>query len=504
MVNTLTREQEIEAGRQAEFLLAKRHFRYFLPFVKVPVPGVGMVPIEMWDYVKEVVDDLETDRLLARAKSRQIGMTTLLSAYSLWHAQFVPNVEVLNISKGERDAHRFLGKSKAIWKSLPPELQIPLSSTEPNNREQMSFDHGAVIVTLPSTVDAGRGMTPTLAIMDEADYHEYIDEAYNSLKPGLDTYAGQLILTSTVSPYKMGSLFQSTYQNAPANGFTKKFYGWRTRPGRTQEWYEEVRLEYQDPALFQKEYPETEEEAFAPASAIAVFNLEMLTRKKQDVREPLRIVTLGNGVKANIYQELAPGKRYAAGSDTASGSGLDYSVTVILDTVTGYIAADIFSNVVNATHLGVASVELLNMYDAPIWAIEDNMDGVLTIHAAQELKYKRLYYREKDTPGWHTHDSQGSSKGSRSAMWGDLIEAVDTGFITIPNKEGLSQFITVIRTDKKGKIEAQQGAHDDYPTAVAIALQVKDQTRKAGMDRGKPNADDGFNGMRRGSRYVWG
>lgn len=487
-----------------KYAMAQISFRHFLSFVKVSVPGVGMVPIEMWEYVQEVVADLETDRLIERAKARQIGFTTLLSAYSLWHAMYIPNALALNFSKGERDAHEFLAKSRATWQNLPPELQLPLDV--PDNREQMTFKNGGRIMALPSTEDAGRGLNPTLVIMDEADYHEYMDAAYNSVKPGLDDNGGQLIITSTVNPYKLGSLFQTLYQNAPANGFTKKFYGWRARPGRTQEWYNDRKREYQDQALFQKEFPETEEEAFAPAQAIAAFSLEMLTRKKQDVREPLRIITLGNGVQANIFQTFQPGKRYTAGTDTSHGAGLDYAVTTVLDVVTGYVAADIYSSVLDPVQLAVASVELLNMYDSPIWAIEDNDWGILTINMAQELKYKRLFYREPDKPGWHTHDTAGASRGSRFVMWGDLIEVVNSGFITVPNEEGHAQFFTVIRNpSKRGKIEAQQGAHDDYPTAVAIAWQMKGQARRSAGDRGKRGPrDDGFSSLRRVSRYVWG
>ncbi len=51
------------------YAMAQRSFRHFLPFVKVPVSGVGMVTIEMWPYVEEVVTDLENDRLMAHPPS---------------------------------------------------------------------------------------------------------------------------------------------------------------------------------------------------------------------------------------------------------------------------------------------------------------------------------------------------------------------------------------------------------------------------------------------------
>jgi hypothetical protein len=46
--------------------------------------------------------------------------------------------------------------------------------------------------------------------------------------------------------------------------------------------------------------------------------------------------------------------------------------------------------------------------------------------------------------------------------------------ITIPSKNGLSQFSTVIRNpDKDGRIEAMVGTHDDYPMAVGLAWQMR-------------------------------
>ena len=206
---------------------------------------------------------------------------------------------------------------------------------------------------------------------------------------------------------------------------------------------------------------------------------------KQDIIEPIEVRTLGNGVQANIFQEFQPGNRYAAATDTSHGTGQDYAVTLIYNTDTGYVVADIYSNVVNATELAVASVELLNSYGSPTWGIEDNEWGIMAIAMAVELRYKRLYYQENKEPGWHTHDSMYHGKGSRYQVWGDIIEAINHRFFHIPNKEGLAQFFTVIRNpDKKGRIEAQQGAHDDYPMTLAIAFQLKEYARPAAGDRG--------------------
>jgi len=491
------------------YAMAQRSFRYFLPFVKVPVSGVGMVPIEMWPYVEEMVYDLENERLINRPKSRKIGMTTILSSYALWNGMYVPRALVLDISKSERDSNEFLAKSRAIYQELPPELQVPLGqgTDYPNNMEQMSFVNNGKIMALPSTKDAGRGLDPTVCILDEADFHEYLEEAYNSIKPGLDDNLGQLILTSTINPAIMGSLFQTIYLNAPSNHYSAKFYGWEARPGRTEEWYQDTRAEYDDLASFEKEFPKNEEEAFAPAKTLAFFDRDILMDMKEDTKKPVQVFRTENNVECSIYQKFQAGKRYTAATDTGHGIGQDDSVTAILDVVTGAVAADIKSNVIDPTEFGIASVELLNTYDAPIWAIEDNDWGVQVIRIAQELKYKRLYYREPDKPGWHTFDTAAhATPGSRFVMWGDLGRAIHDRLITIFNPEGLAQFLTVIRNPKKsGRVEGQQGSKDDYPMTIGIAWQIRGQARVAGRDRGKAQQKLDFPGsMRRVSKYVWG
>jgi len=479
----------------------RRAFRHFLPYVRVVASGTGVVPLEKWPHVMELVDSVEERSSIIIGKARQIGMTTILSAYAVWHAMNVSNALVLVFSKGEKDAWDFLSRCRLVWENLPNGLRE--AQGDPSNREQMTFGNGGRIMAFPSTEGAGRGLTPTLALMDEADRHEYLDAAYNSVAPGMADNKGQLILFSTWNPYRMEGLFQQIYRNAAELGFHKLFFGWNVRPGRSAEWYEEERKKYRDLALFQKEYPQSEEEMMAPARALAAFNLDVLVKMKQDVRPPIETLLMGNGVRANVYQKFQAGKRYAAGTDTSHGTGKDFAVTVVLDVVTGYVAADIHSNVLNPSELGVASVELLNMYDSPIWGIEDNDWGVLTIEHALNLKYKRLYHRDEGKPGWHTYDTSSlASRGSRYTLWGDLIEAIESRFITVPSAEGLAQFFTVIRNPlQRGRIEALSGGHDDYPMAVGIAWQLRGFARPAAGDRGERSTRSRRKSLT--GRYGW-
>ena len=282
------------------------------------------------------------------------------------------------------------------------------------------------------------------------------------------------------------SLFKKLYQDAPGNGYRRIFYGWKVRVNRDQAWLEKRRAEYTDPGLFEKEYPENEEQAFAPPRSISAFDHDRLNQMKADVKPPVEQVMCG-GVMANIYQDFQVGKRYAAGTDTSHGIGLDDAVTVILDVVTGYVVADLQGSLVNPEMLAEGSVKLLARYDYPVWGIEDNEWGAVTLAAAQRLRYLRLYYRDEGKAGWHTDER------SRYFLWNDLIEAVWSRLVTVPSASGLAQFYSVIRNpEKNGRIEAQKGAHDDYPLAMGIAWQMRKHARATGGQRRERTQESPF------------
>ncbi len=472
--------------------LARRDFGHFLFYVKVmePPPGRGILNFERWDHLVEVCETLETERLIVWLKSRQTGASWLLAAYALWTALYQTGALVLLLSQGEDEAKILLGKSRFIYEQLPDALKTPQGI---DSRQQMTFpSKHSGINALPSTEKAGRSVTATLVIMDEADFHEHLEANYAAVKPTIDDGGGKLIMVSTSNAASSVSLFKQTYKEAPYNGFKSLFYGWNVRPGRDNAWFSARQAEYSNASLFEKEYPATAEEALSPPRTLAAFDHDKLKLMSLDVRKPVVVPAVG-ATLANIYQEYQPGKRYAAATDTAHGTGGDYAVTVILDTATGYVVADIQNNLIPPDQLALASIELLHKFGNPVWAIEDNEWGALTISTAINLHYPRLFYRDDGKKaGWHTDER------SRYVLWGELIEAVASRLITIPSEEGLGQFYSVIRNPEKGgagggRIEAQKGANDDYPMAVGIAWQMRKFARAstAGTGDGSPTARPG-------------
>jgi len=477
-----------EAVRRIQKEFAKRNFISpdgeqpdFLDHVKIlersqlhSGKAGGAAPFQKWDYIKELATAISENRLVTVLKARQLGFSWTSAAYAAWLVTFYPGTNVLMISKGQTEAFSLLDKVRFILKNLPQDWQNPLS---PDSRSEIgvpSFD--SKVMALPSTEDAGRSETASVVIQDEADFHEYHAQNYAAVKPTIDG-GGQMIMGSTSNKRKMSSLFKELYRNAPENGWKTIFVPWHARPGRDEKWYEATRdsvpsmdLQGMSPEQYmEQEYPTEETEALAPPRAQSIFDREIILGMEDDCTDPIR--KLGAG---NIYQEHRSGRRYVAGTDVASGVGMDFSVTVIIDIHSGYVVADLVSNLLQPEDFCYETMELLDEYNNPEWAIENNFsDTVLTI--ARDQNYPRLFRRrvgrgrnQRREYGWKT------DRMSRQALFDELRATFNAGQLTIPNKYGLDEFSTIIAAPGE-KPQAMGGAHDDYVMALGIALMCKEE-----------------------------
>jgi hypothetical protein len=446
--------------------------------------GGGVIDFEMWENLREMVQLLGKHRLLSVMKARQVGLSWLIGAYALWKAQYFEGSVVLIFSQGQGEATALLGKIHSIWNNLPEHLKEPIGLDNSTTIEFPAMK--SKIVALPSTEKAGRSETASLVIQDEADFHDNIEENFAAVKPTIDG-GGQLIQISTVNKKKMLSMFKEIYRKArrsgdetvgKTNGFVSKFFSWKVRPSRDQAWYDQIETEAPDTAemsaklYMEQEYPNSEEEALRPSRVMAAFDQDVLDLMLANfTSDPVE--TEENGL-VRIWQKATPGRRYVAFSDTAHGTGGDNAVTCVMDVISGMIVADVKGNLLNPQEFARISVNLLHDYSDPLWGIEDNDWGITTIRTAQEMRYRRLYERKTPTGkdsgniGWHTDEK------SRYTLYGELIEAIHKRLITIPARDGVAEFMTVIRNPQKaGRIEALIGTHDDYPLAVGGCWQLR-------------------------------
>ena len=156
---------------------------FFNSYLKIQHPVRGLIPFNTYSFQDECVDTFLDNRFSIILKSRQLGMSTLVAAYSVWLALFQKDKNILVIATKLSVAQNFISKVKIMVKSLPAWLVLPQIVT--NNKQLLEFSHGSSIKAIPTSDDAGRSEALSLLIIDEAAFVKNFDEISPQLRLNL-------------------------------------------------------------------------------------------------------------------------------------------------------------------------------------------------------------------------------------------------------------------------------------------------------------------------------
>ncbi|MBQ9913058.1 MAG: hypothetical protein IJO73_02400 [Clostridia bacterium] len=256
-------------------------------------------------------------------------------------------------------------------------------------------------------------------------------------------------------------------------------------------WYWNKYYKYIDKDLIRQEYPCTPAEAFL-LSGKTVFDTEVILKRLDHIPKPiktgyfiydydgLRITNIKwvndkNGYVKLYYLPNQPEfTEYCLGGDTA-GDGSDFYNGHVLDAKTGMQVAKLKQQF--DSDLYTKQMYCLGAYYK--WAligIETNFD-TYPIMELQRLGYPKQYVREvMDTYTGKKEKRFGfkTTTLTRSPIIARLVEIVRDHSDTINDKETLEELLTIIK-NKKGRVEAPEGGHDDEMMGLAIAHQIREQ-----------------------------
>ena len=260
-----------------------------------------------------------------------------------------------------------------------------------------------------------------------------------------------------------------------------------------------------DEQKFRQEYPISPEEAFI-VSGLSVFNTEKVLQRINQLKEPLdrgyftyrpdgktltdiKWVSDPNGCIA-IYEKPSKKTNYGLGGDTA-GEGSDYFVDQVLSkegkqcaTLRQQMDADVYT---------AQTFCLGKYYNTALLTIEVNFDSY-PIKKLQEWGYTNMYIREQNDTYTEKYKK---AYGFRTDSWtrqyiiDNLIEIVKTHPDFINDIPTLEEMLTFVRNDK-GRMEAQEGSHDDLVMALAIAYEGLSQVlvKTTTIEEKKPRSCD--------------
>ena len=176
-----------------------------------------------------------------------------------------------------------------------------------------------------------------------------------------------------------------------------------------------------------------------------------------------------------IWERPKPYKEYVIGADVAEGlKGGDFSVATVVDISTmavvarwrGHCDPDKFGEILGA---------LGTYYNYALIGVEVNNHGLTTVQKLRDTFYTNLYKRDRgydeewETPtvnlGWKT------DMRTKRLMIDDLIKLVRERVIKDKDIVFINEAFSYVR-DERGRMNAEEGSHDDVVMSTAIAYQL--------------------------------
>lgn len=181
----------------------------------------------IYPYLKELYDTLENNNSIVIKKSRQIGMTTVMSAYILWKSIFNENYVSMTNSCSQAIVSTIMKNIKKMYENLPKFLSVNILE---NNLDTIKFDNQSQIFA----TNANDILRMSLYNIDTVYFDEgghIPDEYYLLILPCLKENSKFIIATT-------GAINEKFYKYWEDDKFTKLKFDWTVRTERTQEWRE--------------------------------------------------------------------------------------------------------------------------------------------------------------------------------------------------------------------------------------------------------------------------
>jgi len=475
--------QNIKKIIAQEFLKCAKDPSYFMKkYCYIQHPTRGRILFNLYPFQSEVLHLFRDNDYIITLKSRQLGISTLAAAYSLWLMLFHKDKNVLALATTQATARNLVSKTMFMYDQLPKWLRLPAVE---KNKLSLRLKNGSKITAKSSNADAARSEAVSLLLIDEAAFIDNIAETFTAAQQTLAT-GGQCMALST--PNGIGNWFHQTWEKAESgeNSFLPIRLPWTVHPERNDEWRDQ-----QDRDLGPRMAGQECDCDFL-ASGDTVFEPDDLLFYEQTYqKDPVE----KRGVDGNlwIWEQPDYSKSYMVVADVARGDSADYSAFHVFDIETCVQVGE-YKGKLSPKDFGNVLVAVAAEYNDALLVVENANIGWATIEQVMERQYRNLYYsprnqmdtvesymakyeRDKLVPGFTM------SMRTRPLVIAKMMEYIREKGVTVQSKRLMGEMRVFVW--KNGKAQAQTSYNDDLLMACATALYVRDtalRLRQQGMD----------------------
>lgn len=448
---------------------------YFMKkYYMIQHPQRGRMLFNLYPFQEKVLRLFQNNRFSVINKSRQLGISTLVSAYSLWLMLFNKDKNVLVIATTQATAKNMVTKVRFAYQNLPSWLKI--GATE-DNRLSLRLVNGSQIKAVSAAGDAARSEAVTLLVIDEAAFIDNIEEIFTSAQQTLATGGGAIALST---PNGVGNWFHQTYTKAQKkeNSFLPISLPWTVHPERNEEW----RLQ-QDKDLGVRAAAQECDCDFVTSGNTVIPPDVLNWYEANTLKEPIEMRGLDKSYW--IWEYPDPQKYYALVADVARGDGADYSAFQVIEIETLTQVAEYKSQPGTREYARIL-LAAATEYNNALLVIENASIGWDVVQSVVESGYQNVHYSYRTEIGMDFQKYLNTYQTSNSALVpgfsttgrtkplviAKLREFVEGKLVTIRSLRLLEELRVFIWKNDVGV--AMNGYNDDLVMSFSIAMYLRD------------------------------
>ena len=453
---------------------------YFMKkYVKIQHPIRGTVNFDLYEFQEKTLTDLVEHDFNLILKSRQMGISTLTAAYSLWLMVFHKDKNVLCISINQETSKEIVTRVRFANDNLPSWLKV---KEQEDNRLSLRLTNGSQIKAVSSAGTSGRSSALSLLIIDEAAFIDNIAEIWLSAQYTLST-GGRAIMLST--PNGVGNFFHQTWIKAEAkeNEFNTIRLPWHLHPERDQSWRDK-----QTELSGVKGAAQECDCDFATTGNGIVDAATIDFYKQSKVKDPIEMRGIDHGYWIWEYPDYS--RNYIVSADVARGDGGDYSAFQVIDVESMTQVAE-YKGQIGTKDYGNMLVTVATDYNNALLIVENANIGWAVLQQIIDRQYQNTFYSSADLQ-YVDVERQLTNKINRDEkkMIPGFTNSQKTRPLLISKLESYFRERSVeVRSLRfmdelavfiwdGNKVAAMKGYNDDLVMAMSIGLWVRDTALK--------------------------